>query len=97
MPEYTLDELDQRLGEYLAPELPEHPSSDVNLALRVAGLLEARGYSFRLKDLCPKSLSESLWQAVFTDGDTRFAAEDCRSAVAVCTAALAALDRAKVA
>lgn len=97
MPKQNLDELDQRLGEYLAPELPKHPSSDVNLALRVAGLLEARGYSFQLKDLCPKSLSESLWRAVFTAGDARFEAEDCRSAVAVCTAALAALDQARVA
>ena len=97
MPKYSLDELDRRLGAYLAPELPERPSSDVNLALRVAGLLESKGYSFQLKDLCPKSLSESLWQAVFSAGDARFVAEDCRSAVAVCTAALAALQEAEVA
>ena len=95
MPKYDLDELDRRLGAYLAPELPKCPSSDVNLALRVAGIMEARGYSFQLKDLCPKSLSESLWQAVFSHDDARFVAEDCRCAVAVCAAALEALDEAE--
>lgn len=96
MPNYSLDELDQRLGNFLAPELPERPSSDVNLALRVAGLLESRGYSFQLTDMCPKSLSQSLWQASFSTGDMQFAAEDAQSAIAICSAALAALEEAEV-
>ncbi len=96
MPKYSLDELDNRLGQFLDPELPVRPTSDVNVALQVANLLESKGYSFRLKDMCPNSLSECLWRASFTNDEAEFAAENSQSAIAIGTAALAALESAEV-
>lgn len=96
MPKYSLDELDRRLGQFIDPELPVSPTSDVNVALQVANLLESKGYSFRLKDMCPTSLSDCLWRATFTNNEAEFSAENSQSAIAIGTAALAALEAAEV-
>ncbi len=91
MSQYDLLELERELAERMATGLPEHPAADVNAALRVADLLEADGYAFTLKDTCPKSLCDSMWQAVFVRDGAEFSAEDPKAAIAVCAAAVAAL------
>jgi len=88
-----IEELEKKLDELLGTEVPAHPARDINAALQVAELLKSRGFSFQLKDLCPRSMSETLWRAVFAKGDTEFAVEDAQTAVAVCAAAVEALDK----
>lgn len=95
MPEYTLEELNTKLAGYLDWELSDAPTTDISTALQVSEFMESKGYGFRLKDLCPKSLTESSWLAIFTNGDAEFTAEDSESSIAVCSAALAALEAAK--
>ncbi len=97
MQEYSMDELDKRLGQLLDSELPASPTSDVNAALLVADLLESNGYTFQLKDMCPKSLCDNLWRAVFTYKDEEFVADNSESAFAICAAAVAALEGADAA
>jgi len=95
MPDYNLEDLEQRLETLLESKLPSQPTTDLNAALQVANLLENRGYSFLMKDLCPRSLSECYWEATFSrDGDT-FAAEAAQTPVAICAAAIAALEAPK--
>jgi len=87
----AVEELDKRLGEFLEFPVQAHPSQDVNAALRIAELLQDNGYAFTLKDLNPKSL-DSGWQALFRLGEREYSANDARPAVAICEAALAALE-----
>ncbi len=94
MSEYTMEELDTALAQVLGAPLPGKPSANVNDALQVADLLESKGFTFRLKDLRPKSISENLWGAAFTMGEKVFTAENSQSSVAICRAALAALQKA---
>lgn len=95
MPEYSLEDLNKKLAGYLDFELSDAPTTDINTALQISEFMESKGYGFRLKDLCPKSLTESSWRAIFTHGDTEFTAENTESAIAVCSAALAALEAAQ--
>ena len=90
MPEYSPRQLEDILGEYLDFPAQAHPAENVATALRVAGLLESSGYDFTLKDLCPKSM-DSKWRASFRLGEKEFPAEDAQAAVAICAAAVAAL------
>lgn len=93
MPERIIEELEKKLEDLLGSELPAHPAQNINAALQVAELLESRGFSFQLKDLCPSSMNETKWCATFIKNGTEFAAEDAQTAVAVCSAATAALDK----
>ncbi|WP_147819456.1 hypothetical protein [Salidesulfovibrio onnuriiensis] len=90
MSDNTIASLERELAEFLGADLPEHPAADVHEALQVATLLESKGYAFTLRDLCPKSMS-SNWRACFTKDGDEFASEGPESALAVCTAAVAAL------
>jgi hypothetical protein len=92
MTRYTVDELDERLCKLLKSAEEISPCADVNVALKVADALEAKGYLFQLKDMCPKSMSDSLWRAVFSINDAEFTAESSWPAIAVCEAAATALD-----
>lgn len=91
MSNHALKEIDKQLGRIPDLELSVPPSSDVNEALRVVDYFESKGFSFRLKDMVPKSLSESRWRATFTHAETEFVAEDSQPAVAICIAAAAVL------
>ncbi len=55
-------------------------------------ILEAQGFSFQLKDLCPKSQNETRWRAIFLKDGKKFFADDPQSSVAVCTAAVDAMN-----
>lgn len=86
-----IETLEKQLQEGLGAEIPAHPASDINTALEIAEMLQAKGFTFRLKDLCPKSISDSNWHAIFKKDEDNFTAENVDSAVAICAAAVAAL------
>ena len=91
MPNHSSPELDASLREFLELPAEARPAQDLNQALRLAELLESGGYAFSLKDLCPKSM-DSLWRASFRIDGKEFAAEDAQSALAICAAAVTALE-----
>ncbi|WP_319543066.1 hypothetical protein [uncultured Pseudodesulfovibrio sp.] len=92
MPEPSLKDIESKLHSLLGDSAPAAPASNVNEALRVADALEAKGYAFTLKDLCAKSLCDTSWQACFTMNEQDATAENAEAAVAICVAALAALE-----
>jgi len=93
----TTMELDRRIERFLDCALPDRPTADIGVALKVADFMESKGYGFQLKDMCPHSLDQAMWKAVFIAADAEFAAEDAQGAVAICAAAAAALEAAEAA
>ncbi len=91
MSEPILGRLEKQLKQYLGQAVPFHVAHDIHAALELANILEAKGFSFQLKDLCPKSMNESLWRAIFIKDGEEFSADNPQSSVAVCTAAIGAL------
>lgn len=93
MSEPMIEGLERQLKQLFGESAPHGAVHDIHAALDLARQMEARGFSFQLKDLRPKSRTETLWRAVFVkDGET-FSADHPVSAMAVCTAAVATLDR----
>lgn len=90
----SMTQLENELAKLIESGLPAHPAADVSAALQVAEILERKGYAFTLKDLCPKSLTDSLWRAAFTRDGAEASSENPQAAVAVCAAAVAALKQA---
>jgi len=91
MSESVAEILENQLKQYLGEAMPAHAAHDIHAALELSEVLEAKGFSFQLKDLCPKSLNETQWGAVFIKDDREFSANNAQSAVAICTAAVGAL------
>jgi hypothetical protein len=83
--------LKRALEHCLGAPLPGDPTRHVNDALELAARLEAQGYSFRLRDARPKDPVASLWKAAFARDGRAFEDEQADAALAVCRAALAAL------
>ena len=83
--------LKRSLEHCLGAPLPGDPARHVNDALELAARLEAQGFSFRLRDARPKDPVASLWKAAFTRDGRAFEDEQADAALAVCRAALAAL------
>ncbi len=83
--------LHQALGRFLGDSLPADATRDVNAALLLAEALEKRGFGFRLFDARPRDPATTLWRAAFSGEGRRFEREDPDAALAVCRAALAAL------
>ena len=83
--------LEKQLKHHLGEAVPAHAVHDINAALELSEILEAKGFSFQLKDLCPKSQYETRWRAIFLKDGEKFFADDPQSSVAVCTAAVDAL------
>jgi hypothetical protein len=54
-------------------------------------ILEAKGFSFQLKDLYPKSMDKTKRRAIFHKNGKKFSADDPQSSVAVCAAAVDSL------
>ena len=88
-------ELENKLAQLLDTDIPAHPTQDINAALQLSDTMQAKGFAFKLKDLCPKSLSETMWRAVFSKSGMDFKAEAPDSALAVCAAAVEALENNK--
>jgi len=91
MSESKIEILEQQLEQHLGEAVPANVAHNINAALELAGTLENKGYSFKLKDLCPNSLTDTRWCAVFSKDGQEFASEDAQSPLAVCMAALGAL------
>ena len=91
MAESIIDELEKQLRQILGENMPDRAVHEIHAAMELAGILEAKGFSFQLKDLCPRSMNETAWRAVFIKDGMEFSADDPLSPVAVCKAALGAL------
>lgn len=87
----THEELHAALFAVLGQELPDQATRHVNEALRLAGILELRGFEFRLLDARPKDPHCTLWKAMFSKGSELFHCEDGDAALAIGAAALEAL------
>lgn len=85
------DVLHQALRDILGDALPAEATGHINAALQLAGQLEARGFAFRLLDARPRDPHSSVWKAIFSSQGRIFQVEDQDPALAVCRAALAAL------
>ncbi|WP_141721108.1 hypothetical protein [Desulfoplanes formicivorans] len=67
-------------------------ATNISLALTVAEKLQTLGYTFKLKDLCPKDIEHDNWAAIFTDEQgTLVRQEHENAATAICRAAFAIL------
>jgi DNA-directed RNA polymerase subunit F len=95
MTEFIHERLEEQLKQHLGEIVPNHTARDIHAALELAGILENRGFVFKLKDLCPKKPDESMWRAIFFKDDQRFSADNPQSSVAVCMAANDALNSAQ--
>lgn len=91
MSESTSERLEIKLKECLGDAVPVHVAENINAALALSKIIEAQGFLFQLKDLCPKSMNETLWRAVFSKDGNQFSAEHPQSSMAVCIAAVGAL------
>lgn len=91
MSESAEKNLEKQLKQFLGESLPDQAVYNINAAMALAGILEARGFTFQLKDMCPKSMTQTNWRATFIKSDSIFSAEDPQSSVAVCMAAVDAL------
>lgn len=83
--------LEKQLKQHLGEAVPTHAANNINAALELSEILEAKGFFFQLKDLCPKSQNETKWRAIFLKDGEKFSADDPQSAVAICMAAVNAL------
>jgi hypothetical protein len=91
MSESKHERLEKQLKQLLGEAIPTHAAYEVNAALELSEFLETKGFSFQLKDLCPKSPNKTQWRAIFLKAGQKFSADDPESSVAVCTAAVDAL------
>lgn len=91
MSESAIESLKEQLKQLLGESVPDQAVYNINEAMELAGILENKGFTFQLKDMCPKSLTETHWRATFLKDDAVFSAEAPQSSVAVCRAAAEAL------
>ncbi len=91
MSEFIPERLEKQLKYHLGEAVPTHAAYNINAALKLSEILEAKGFSFQLKDLCPKSMNETRWRAIFYKDGKKFSIDDPQSSVAVCAAAIDAL------
>lgn len=91
MSESTVEILEEKLTQLLGESSPDQAVYNINAAMELAGILETKGFTFQLKDMCPKSMTETNWRATFLKEDAVFSAENSQSSVAVCMAAVDAL------
>nr|WP_319394416.1 hypothetical protein [uncultured Desulfobacter sp.] len=91
MSDSATENIEEQLKLLLDESLPNQAVYNINAAMELAGILENKGFTFKLKDLCPKSLVETNWRATFLKEGATFSAENPQSAMAVCMAAVDAL------
>ena len=87
----THEQLEKQLKQFLGEAVPKQAIDDIHAAIEIARILETKGFTFQLKDLCPKSMNETAWRATFFKDNVAFAADDPESSVAVCKAAVDAM------
>ncbi len=91
MSESAVGNLEDQLKQFFGESVPEQAAYNINAAMELAGILETKGFTFQLKDMCPKSMTQTNWRATFLKQDNSFSAENPQSAIAICTAAVDAL------
>jgi hypothetical protein len=91
MSESITEKLEKQLKDYLGELVPYRATCDIHAALGLSKILESKGFTFQLKDLCPKSMNETQWRAIFYRNGKEFSADNQQSSVAVCSAAIDAL------
>jgi len=91
MSESAAENIEEQLKQHLGESLPDQAVYNINAAMELSGILEAKGFTFQLKDMCPKSIIDTNWRATFLKDDRKFSAENAQSALAVCMAAVEAL------
>lgn len=91
MPETIFEKLEAQLNQLLDQTIPTHAAYDINPALELVKMMEIKGFSFQLNDLCSRSLTNSLWCAMFVKDGENFSAEYPQAPVAICAAAIGAL------
>ena len=91
MSKSKFEKLENQLKQLLGEAVPNQAVYDINAALELAGIIENKGFTFQLKDLCPKSLDETAWRAIFSKDGAEFSADDPQSSAAVCMAVIEAL------
>lgn len=75
MSESIFERSEKQLKQLLDEAIPTHVTDYINSALELVNVMEAKGFSFQLKDTCPKSLTDSLWCANFLKDGEIFSAE----------------------
>ncbi len=90
MPESRLETLEKQLKQLFGDAVPHQAVYDIHAAMELAEVLEGKGFNFQLKDLFPKSMTQTGWQASFSRDGMTFSADDSQSSVAVCMAAVGA-------
>lgn len=93
MPDNTAKDIEERLTELLGGSIPQHAAADISAAMEIAENLQQQGAQFKLRDMNPRSIVDTLWQAVFTQNDTEYSAEHSQSAMAICLAAIGYLSQ----
>ncbi|MFO7910993.1 MAG: hypothetical protein R6V15_02410 [Desulfotignum sp.] len=91
MSKSILEQLEKQLIQFLGEAVPDQAVYDIHAAMELAWILETKGFTFQLKDLCPKSLNETAWRAIFFKENIAFTADDPEPSVALCKAAVDAL------
>ena len=91
MSESAVEHLEEQLRQLLGDAVPNQAVHNINAAMELAGMLEDKGFTFQLKDMCPKSMTDTNWRAAFLKDDAQFSAENPQPSAAVCMAALGAL------
>lgn len=91
MSESIPERLEKQLKQHLGEAVPIHAAYDIHAALELSAILESKGFSFQLKDLCPKNMNETQWRAIFHKDGKKFSTDDPQSSVAICAAAIEAL------
>ena len=91
MSESIPEKLEKELKHLLGESVPARAAYDIHAAIELAELLEPKGFTFKLKDLCSRSMTDTYWRATFYKDGEEFSTDDSEAAVALCTAAIAAL------
>ena len=65
MSESVVETIEEQLKQLLGESVPDQAVYNINAAMELAGILETKGFTFQLKDMCPKSMTETNWRATF--------------------------------
>jgi hypothetical protein len=84
-------ELESALKRLLGDAYIDQALVHIGAALQLAGVLEQKGYEFKLADARPKSPDQNLWRAMFAKEGKTFTIEDEDAPLAVCRCVLEAL------
>ena len=92
----TIPQLNTFMATFMNEEADVPFATNISSALSVAEKLQTLGYTFKLKDLCPKDIDHDKWAAIFTDEQGACIREEHENAAtAICRAAYVILSTPK--